>query len=55
MTITLNLTATGWSAVLAGIAGVPCGVALPLPWTAEARRDHVAADLQRRFPAARIR
>ena len=54
MTITIALTPAGWTATFHG-GSMPQRIALPLPWTAEARRDHVAADLQRRFPLARIR
>jgi hypothetical protein len=55
MIITLNLTPAGWTATFKGAGSMPQGVALPLPWTAQARRDHVPSDLQRRFPTARIR
>jgi hypothetical protein len=55
MIITLNLTPQGWTATFKGAGSMPQSVALPLPWTAEARRDRVASDLQRRFPTAGIR
>ena len=55
MIITLNLTPAGWATTFKGAGSMPQGVALPLPSTAKAHRDHVAADLQRRFPTARIR
>jgi hypothetical protein len=51
--INLTLTNHGWTATFNG-GDMPQGIPLPLPFTSDARRDHVASDLQRRFPTACI-
>lgn len=52
--ITLTNNTTGWTATFLGSKTMPNGVAIPLPFTADASPKTVAIDICERFPGALV-